>query len=265
MILECAYCQKKLNTPPNANIPIGKPFTFICPSCKQKNTVTLEEERAVDFESSPPPPDNFPPEMPAEAPPQSFGGGAKAAETQKGGPFPPSGGGGLSGGGSHSIPGYNVNEVNSLLDLDDAMEGLKTALVIYDNEEIQNMLEDKLTNMGYKVSVALNVRDAAKQLKFGTFQVVLLQENYYGANIRSNQLLKAINTLEVRTRHKMFIGVIGPNFTSLDDLMAFSLSLDTVINTNDLDDIERLLISATGHVAKFFATYNELRAQRGVE
>ncbi|MDR2349322.1 MAG: hypothetical protein LBF41_01685 [Deltaproteobacteria bacterium] len=142
---------------------------------------------------------------------------------------------------------------------------MKTALVIYDNEEVQETLREKLTNMGYKVSLALNVRDAAKQLKFGTFQVVLLQEDYYGANIRSNQLLKAITNLEVRVRHRMFIALIGPEFTSLDDLVAFSLSLDTVINTKDLDDIERILISATEHVAKFFSTYNELRAQRGIE
>jgi hypothetical protein len=163
------------------------------------------------------------------------------------------------------IPGYNVSEAQSLMALSDAPEGLKTALVIYDNEETQALLEEKLTSMGYRVSLALNVRDAAKQLKFGAFQVVLLQEDYYGATIRNNQLLKAINNLEVRIRHKMFIGLIGPSFTSLDDLMAFSLSLDTVINTRDLEDIEKLLISALGHVSKFFATYNELRAQRGVE
>ncbi|MDR2459554.1 MAG: hypothetical protein LBE38_02040 [Deltaproteobacteria bacterium] len=162
-------------------------------------------------------------------------------------------------------PSYNISDVQGFLDLDDAAEGIKSALVVYDNEEIQNLLEEKLMNMGYRVYLAINVRDAVKQLKFGTFQVVLLQEDYYGANIKSNQLLKAINNLEVRTRHKMFIGLIGPSFTSLDDLLAFSLSLDTVINTKDLDDIERLLISATGHVSKFFATYNEMRAQRGVD
>jgi ABC-type branched-subunit amino acid transport system ATPase component len=95
--------------------------------------------------------------------------------------------------------------------------------------------------------------------------VVLLQEDYYGATLRSNQLIKALNNLELAVRRKMFIGLIGPNFTSLDDLMAFSLSMDTVINTKDLDDIERLLISATAHVSKFFATYNELRLARGVD
>jgi hypothetical protein len=165
-----------------------------------------------------------------------------------------------------SPQGYNVAEAQKFIEMADMVEDTsKLALVIYDKEETQDFLNEKLTGMGYKVVVAVNVRDAAKQLKFGSFQVVLLQEDYYGANLRSNQLLKALSTLELSVRRKMFIGLIGPNFTSLDDLVAFSLSMDTVINTKDLEDIERMLISATGHVAKFFATYNELRLARGVD
>jgi CheY-like chemotaxis protein len=162
-----------------------------------------------------------------------------------------------------SGPGYNVSEIQSLMNLDSSEGGLKNALIVYDNEEVQAFLEEKIANMGYKVSLALNIRDAAKQLKFGRFQIVLLQEDYFGANVKNNQLLKAINTLELSIRRKMFIGLIGPNFTSLDDLMAFTLSLDTVINIKDIEDIEKLLISGMGHVTKFFSTYNELKAQRG--
>jgi hypothetical protein len=165
----------------------------------------------------------------------------------------------------HGAGGFNVSEAQSIMELSDSHEGLKSALVAYDDEEVQNHLQEKLTNMGFKVSVAVNLRDAAKQLKFASFNVVIIQENYYGATLKNNQLLKAIQGMEVRTRHKMFIGMIGPSFTSLDDLLAFSLSLDTVINTRDIDDVERLLISAIAHVNKFFAAYNELRTARGVE
>jgi CheY-like chemotaxis protein len=172
----------------------------------------------------------------------------------------------VAGMGPQHVPGgFNVSEAQSLLELADSHEGLKSALVAYDDESVQTLLTENLTNMGFKVSVALNIRDAAKQLKFASFQVVLIQENYYGANLKTNQLLKAIQGMEVRTRHKMFIGMIGPSFTSLDDLTAFGLSLDTVINTKDIEDIERLLISAIEHVNKFFQAYNELRAARGVE
>jgi hypothetical protein len=166
---------------------------------------------------------------------------------------------------AQGVGGFNITEARSIMDLADSHEGLKSALVAYDDEDVQGKLQEILGNMGYKVSMALNLRDAAKQLKFASFQVVLVQENYFVANLRNNQLLKAIQGMEVRTRHKMFIGMIGPSFTSLDDLTAFGLSLDTVINTADIEDAERLLISAIEHVNKFFSAYNELRAARGVE
>jgi hypothetical protein len=151
------------------------------------------------------------------------------------------------------------------IQLEDIGEGMKMALVAYDSEEIQDLLYTKLSNMGYKPVMAINVRDAVKQLKFGRFRLMLIQEDYYGATLSSNQLIRAVNSLELSIRHEMFIAVIGPSFTSLDDLTAFSLSLDTVISTADIEDIERILISGMGHVQKFYATYNEMLLQRGLD
>ncbi|MDR2339142.1 MAG: hypothetical protein LBF40_03265 [Deltaproteobacteria bacterium] len=267
MQLECVFCNKRLNIPPTAKLPVGKPFTFTCPACGRKNTVTLDQDAAQGPAGAPMP--NAPDQQAMGNPmgEQPFGGPAP-----QGPPMGPGGGGHRPPGDTSfreagpPTPGYSVAEAQRLLELNDlTAEAEKPALIIFDKEEVQDFLNEKLTSMGYRVILALNVRDAAKQLKFGRFKVVLLQEDYYGATLRSNQLLKALTTLELSVRRKMFIGLVGPNFTSLDDLMAFSLSMDTVINSNDLDDIERILISATGHVSKFFATYDELRLARGVD
>jgi hypothetical protein len=162
------------------------------------------------------------------------------------------------------VAGAAPTEFNSI-ELDDISEGLKMALVAYDSEEIQELLYNKLTGMGFKSVMAINVRDAVKQLKFGRFQLMLIQEDYYGATLSSNQLLRAVNGLELSIRHEMFIALIGPSFTSLDDLTAFSLSLDTVINTADLEEVEKILISGMGHVQKFYSVYNEMLIQRGLD
>jgi hypothetical protein len=276
MQLECAYCNKKLNIPENAKLPIGKPFSFTCPACGQKNTLTIDpeaqaakEEFAVpplpEIPPSPMPPMGQAPMPPIDPPPPPMPQMGPAPSMPQM-PPPPRPYDTSFKEAPQSTQGYNVAEAQKYIEMADMVEDAsRSALVIYDNEEIQDLLNDKLTAIGYHVVIALNVRDAAKQLKFGSFKVVLLQEDYYGANQKSNQLLKALNNLELSVRRKMFIGLIGPNFTSLDDLMAFTLSMDTVINSRDLDDIERLLISATGHVAKFFATYDELRLARGVD
>ncbi|MDR1395082.1 MAG: zinc-ribbon domain-containing protein [Deltaproteobacteria bacterium] len=244
MQIECQYCQKKLNVADD-KVTFGKAFSFICPSCKVKNTLTPQAPEPDPFSDPPPPSPEFTAaqtQMPAPAPIPAK-------------PEPPR---------EAVIAGAAPVEI-SASQFDEMSEGLKAALVAYDSEEIQDMLYQKLSSMGFKPFLALNVRDAVKQLKFGRFQLMLIQEDYYGATLTSNQLLRAVNGLELSIRHEMFIAVIGPSFTSLDDLTAFGLSLDTVINTSDLDDLERILISAMGHVQKFYSTYNEMRLARGLE
>ena len=239
MQIECQFCQKKLNAPDD-KVEFGKPFSFVCPACNMKNTFT-PTRRQSDLAPTPPPPPPPPPQ---------------AAQTQMPTPAPPQGA--FVGG---PAPGAEFNSIQ----MDEQTEGLKAALVAYDSEEVQDMLYQKLSNMGFKPVMAINVRDAVKQLKFGRFQLMLIQEDYYGATLSSNQLIRAVNGLELSIRHEMFIAVIGPSFTSLDDLTAFSLSLDTVINTADLEDLERMLISGMGHVQKFYSVYNELLLKRGNE
>jgi hypothetical protein len=152
-----------------------------------------------------------------------------------------------------------------LADMEDLPEGMKSAMIAFDNEEIQEKLVEKINALGYRTIVAINIRDAVKQLKFGRVQLLIIQEDYYGANLSTNQIIRAVHSLEQIIRHDMFVAVVGPSFTSLDDLTAFSLSLDTVINVADLYDIDRILISAMTHVKKFMATYKELTHQRGLE
>ncbi|MDR1607698.1 MAG: hypothetical protein LBT38_04730 [Deltaproteobacteria bacterium] len=241
MQIECQFCHIKLNIPDN-KIVYGQTLSFACPSCHQKNNLTLESPPAVPAPPPPPRPEPMAsqtlPPTPAPTPPP-----APPKEAFVGGPAP------------EMAP----------IQLEDIGEGMKMALVAYDSEEIQDLLYTKLSNMGYKPVMAINVRDAVKQLKFGRFRLMLIQEDYYGATLSSNQLIRAVNSLELSIRHEMFIAVIGPSFTSLDDLTAFSLSLDTVISTADIEDIERILISGMGHVQKFYATYNEMLLQRGLD
>jgi hypothetical protein len=234
MQIECQFCNKKLNAPDD-KVEYGKPFSFVCPGCGSKNTFT-PTRRQADLQPAPPPPPEPAQPPPPPAPPQ----GAVVA-----GPAP--------------APEF------SSIQMEEMTEGLKAALVAYDSEEVQDMLYQKLSNMGFKPVMAINVRDAVKQLKFGRFNLMLIQEDYYGATLSSNQLIRAVNGLELSIRHDMFIAVIGPSFTSLDDLTAFSLSLDTVINTADLEDLERILISGIGHVQKFYSVYNEMLLKRGLD
>ncbi|MDR1921350.1 MAG: hypothetical protein LBS31_06350, partial [Candidatus Adiutrix sp.] len=139
------------------------------------------------------------------------------------------------------------------------------ALIVYDDEETTNTLIEKLETIGYQSTVAINVRDAAKQIKFTKFEVLLLQEDYYGSNLAGNQLLRAVQALDTHRRRGMLVVLISPTMVTLDDLLAFCLSIDAVVNIEDLHTIDRILLSTVGRAKKFYDAYQEMLASCGLE
>jgi CheY-like chemotaxis protein len=258
MQLECQNCHQLLNLP-DGKLPVGRPFSFNCPYCKVKNTTIIPAEPAPPLESegdyaAPPQYDGGPPQYDDGPPPAA---GPPPEE------FPPQVAPADSGSGASSEFNYDDPSLQSLLmgGIDDRPK----ALVVYDDENIADMLADKLESIGYSPSVAVNLRDAAKQLKFANFTILLVQEDYYGANLHSNHLLKTVQNIDAHNRRNMLVVLISPNMTTLDDLLAFSLSFDAVINTSELGGVDRLLMSIIARANKFYAIYREILAEHGLD
>lgn len=274
MQLECQNCHQLLNLP-DGKLPVGRPFSFNCPYCKVKNTTIIPAEPASPLESegnyAPPPQyDEGPPQYDSGPPPSA---GAPPEEFPSQGAIPPSAPGpdmsaptpaptDGGGGGSNQF-NYDDPSLQSLLmgGIDDRPK----ALVVYDDESIADMLAEKLESIGYSPSVAVNLRDAAKQLKFANFTILLVQEDYYGANLHSNHLLKTVQNIDAHNRRNMLVVLISPTMTTLDDLLAFSLSFDAVINTAELGGIDRLLMSIIARAKKFYSIYREILAEHGLD
>lgn len=259
MQLECQNCHQLLNLP-DSKVPVGRPFSFNCPYCKAKNTTIVPADPAPPLESesdyAPPPPSGAPadegppPSGHEEEAPQASAGRSPAPVKR---PAPSDGG----------VYNYDDPTLQSLMmgGVDDRPK----ALVVYDDEEVADMLAAKLADVGYLASVAVNLRDAAKQLKFANFNILLVQEDYYGANLHSNHLLKTVQNIDSQSRRNMLVILISPNMTTLDDLLAFSLSFDAVINTADLGGVDRLLLSIIARAKKFYFIYREILAEHGLD
>lgn len=253
MQFNCSHCEKILNLP-DAKLPVGRPFTFTCPHCKQKNTARIPapgEEAGVAPQVPSPQfrEDAAVTALPTSAPPRpdiTY----PASEPNKAA-------------GSDQYPGSEDSFIQSmsLAVTDDRPKGL----VVYDDDEVSDMLAEKLESLGYEPTVAVNLRDAAKQLKFASFDIVLIQEDYYGASLVSNHLLKSIQNMENQTRRGMMVALISPTMTTLDDLLAFSLSFNAVVNKADLGNIDRILLSVIARGKKFYSVYRDMLTEYGFD
>jgi len=160
---------------------------------------------------------------------------------------------------------FNTSQMTLKQLLSGEVDERPKALVVYDDLDVAEMLEQKMDVLGFQVSVAMNLRDAAKQLKFANFSIVLIQEDYYGASLSGNHLLRSLQGMEGASRRGMLVVLISPTLTTLDDLLAFSLSLDAIVNSSELANIERILVSTIGRARKFYSVYREILAEHGLD
>lgn len=238
MQLECKGCRRTLNLP-DARLPLGRPFYFTCPYCQMKNTALVPGPGGPEPAAAPARPAEEAPPAPKPAPEP-----LRAAADQE----PPA-----------KAPAADLQSA-----LSEAVDDRPRAMVVFDAPETQELLVRKLEDGGYKASAALNLRDAAKQLKFANFTLLILQENYCGVSLHGNLLLRSLQTIDISSRRGMLVILVSPHMTSLDDLTAFGLSIDGIINLADLESLDRLLVSITARARKFYAIYQEVLAEYGV-
>lgn len=279
MQLECTHCQRLLNLPDD-RLPIGRPFSFTCPYCKEKNSAFIEaaespalaetavppygayDDNGQSFTSAPLSDDGAgfqaPPPIMPPTPPTPLRSPASGIDDS----FAP----------VEAPPPEAMNYDNGQgeqMTLQQLLAGetddRPKALVVYDDLDIAEMLEQKLDKMGLSVTVAVNLRDAAKQLKFANFTILLLQEDYFGASLVNNHLLRSVQGMDSQSRRGTLVVMISPSLTTLDDLTAFSLSIDAIVNTAEINNIERILISTIARANKFYAIYREILAEHGLD
>ncbi len=227
MQIECTNCRKPLKLP-DAKVPPGRAFSFTCPYCKTKNMAVM-------------PADNGRPE-------------AFAAAASPPRPLYPADAG----------PAYPKAGLMEDFDLDETADERPQALILHDDPESADILIRKLEEMGYQGHLAANMRDAARQIKLGNFRIILIQAEYQGATARSNQVLRAIQALDGKARRAALIALLSSTMTTLDDLTAFSLSVDAVINSADMEHIGQNLLSSIARAKKLYSAYNEILAEEGL-
>jgi CheY-like chemotaxis protein len=263
MQLECKECHRTLNLPDD-KVPRGRPFAFNCPYCKQKNTALIPEETQAAAPEGPiaaPPPPGADAQEPEAAPAQTQAQAQPAYRlTAEAPPEPLRAGADAE---ADSLAKAMSDDTDLQSALSEAVDDRPKAMVVFDDPEVQELIIKRLEEGGYNAAAALNPRDAAKQLKFVNFSLLILQENYCGATLHGNLLLRSLQTIDISNRRGMLVILVSPTMTSLDDLTAFGLPIDGIINIADVESIDRLLVSVTARAKKFYATSPEPAAKLG--
>lgn len=134
-------------------------------------------------------------------------------------------------------------------------EGLKRALVC--DTVHQEQILPLLKKMGYLTKVANAANEALGRMKFTQYDLLILAENFSGSTPENNSVLKYIQPMQMSTRRKMFVVLLGNNFNTMDNMKAFTLSVNVVINFQDMDHLASILKKSISEYEAFYKVFNE--------
>jgi hypothetical protein len=130
-----------------------------------------------------------------------------------------------------------------------------TALVCVDNPDLQPTVIDHLASLEYKIHVGLFTDDVLLKLRSHPYDVIVVSENFGSTPLSANPVIATAIHLPADQRRRQFICLIGPDFVTNDEMLAFILSVDLVINDHDLLNLKPVLRRGVSRHKEFYQSF----------
>jgi predicted Zn finger-like uncharacterized protein len=237
MEITCDSCNTKLNLP-DEKIPTDQAVRVSCPKCKNK--ITLDLRKTADEEPSTTEPSEHDETGKFRL---KFIESQRSAEPEE--------------------EGYSYDDYSDDETLEFFEEDAKLSLVMSNDTEDAEMIKRSVEELGYKFISASDTRDALGKMRFHHFELVVLCDGFDGQNLEQNPISRYLNTLSMSVRRRTLVALMSEQFRSLDDMMAFAMSANAVINTKDVENLTPVLRKAIADHDKFYRVFMETMAETG--
>ena len=135
--------------------------------------------------------------------------------------------------------------------------GDQTALVCLDVPEVQRIVVDQLTALGYKIHTGLFTEDILLKLRTHIYDVVVVAEHFNASDIETNPILAEAVHTPAEQRRRQFVAVVGSSFVTNDEMEAFQHSVDLVVGLVDVVNLRPVLRRGLRRAQEFYAPFHE--------
>ncbi len=254
MKIVCDKCQGKYNVP-DEKIPEGKQFGFTCPKCRnripvmrmaEKSEPTADEDIVFSLDG----------DEPAEEPPDPSGD-----EASKGSAF-------SFDEEDSEKPSISFAEDESIYDsadkpFDFVEEEYETALICESDPVIREKIKIALDLMEYSVTMAESTRDALKNMRYHTYDLVVLNEKFDTPNPDVNGILIYLNRLTMYDRRRITLFLLTERYRTMDPMAAYHRSANAVVNVKDIGKIDTILQKGLNDTGAFYKIFKEYLVSAG--
>ena len=139
----------------------------------------------------------------------------------------------------------------------------RLVLVCVDDASRQNVIKAALDQLGFTMYAAKSAEEAVERLRKDTFEVAIVDEQFQGGGALDNEVLQALQVMPMSTRRYMFVALLGRTYKTFDNMLAFSRSVNVVVNLNDLPHLPAILRKGITENNEFYRVFREMLAEVG--
>jgi hypothetical protein len=144
-------------------------------------------------------------------------------------------------------------------------EGVKLALVL-DNDDLRlSEITPALAELGYKVVQPPSLHEATSKIRLHPFDMIILSDGFDGKGFEGNPITNYLNRLSMSVRRKIYLVLISERFKTMDNMMAFAMSANLVVNPEDLPNIRLILKKSASDNEKFYKVFMDTLKEVGKE
>lgn len=142
-------------------------------------------------------------------------------------------------------------------------ENQRLALVCHDVPEHQALIKTALQELGFKIHIASSGPDAMERMRKTAYEVIVLDEEFQGGTALDNPVLQTIQSMMMPIRRYIFVALVGKQFKTVDNMMAFAKSVNVVVNANDLPQIKGILRQGIADNDGSYRVFREVLREAG--
>ena len=133
-----------------------------------------------------------------------------------------------------------------------------TALLCLDTPAQMEAVTEQLAPLGFEIQSASTPEAALSGLHSYVCDMVVTSEDFGGADAFTHPVLAELAVYPSDQRRATFVILIGPNRTSQSEVQAFSLSVDLVLNTQDIPKLKGLVGQGITRKEAFYSAFRAM-------
>lgn len=142
---------------------------------------------------------------------------------------------------------------------------VKQALVCMDLPEHQAAWQQTLQVLGYAADVMPNQFKALEALREVPYHLFMLDAAFDGTSLDTNLVLTFLRERPLEQRRYQFVVLCAPDMTTADPMLAYSQSVNLVVNHADVLASGPVLAQHLAEHELLYRTFREMRQQLGRE